>query len=508
MNIVRLTKADKGSILSLFKAVTRELQKREIKQWDRFYPNRFVIGKDLKQQHLFGMKENNKVIAVITLDRNQSGKYQTISWKVEAEKVGCIHRFAVHPDHQGKGVGKQLLQFAEEQAQREGLQSIRLDVFSANPSAISMYEKAGYQKRGQIFFPFRKKINLRKEEGVMVVLYILAAIVLCLIIGILYQWLATKYDETHYPAPGSFVEIDGRRLHYQSFGMEKGPVIIFDHGCGIGSSSMIWKLVADQVSQFAKVVTYDRAGYGWSDPGPYPRTNESAVEDLRRLIEKVAVNGPIVLVGHSYGGINVRLFAKKYPNLAAGLVLVDATHEDELTSRFPEKYVKGQMMGRKAFKLLKYMCYVGLLRIMGRFNAFAQLQDIVKKFPKKQQPIYQSTFFLNKTAKAVASEFSHLDLGYRSVRGASLGNIPVVVIKSGIVENLNGFSEVEVVETKKALHDVAVEMSKLSMNGELWVAETSGHNIHVEDPELVVKVIKHVCDYQVSAPTGACPPVR
>lgn len=157
MNITRLSEADKGYILSLFKAVTAELQKSGIKQWDRFYPNRFVIGKDLKEQHLFGVKEKGQVIAVITVDQNQSEKYQTIIWEDNAEKAGCIHRLAVHPEHQGKGIGKQLLQFAEKQVRREGLQCIRLDVFSSNPSAISMYEKAGYQKRGQIFFPFRKK---------------------------------------------------------------------------------------------------------------------------------------------------------------------------------------------------------------------------------------------------------------------------------------------------------------------------------------------------------------
>ncbi|WP_413300003.1 alpha/beta hydrolase [Bacillus sp. 1P10SD] len=333
----------------------------------------------------------------------------------------------------------------------------------------------------------------------MVVFYIVSAIGLCLIIGILYQSLATKFDEKQYPAPGLFVEIDGRRLHYQSFGVDKGPIVIFDHGCGIGSSSLIWKLVTDKVSQFTRVITYDRAGYGWSDPGSYPRTNQAAVEDLRILIEKVNMKGPIILVGHSYGGLNVRLFAKKYPNLAAGIVLVDATHEDELTSRFPAKYVKGQMMGRKAFKLLKYLCYFGILRIMGKLHAFSQIEEILKKFPNQLQSIYQSTLFLNKTAKAVASEFSNLDVRYNEVRGSSLSHVPLVVIKSGNVENLNGFSEVEVVETKKALHDVAVEMSKLSTNGELWIAENSGHNIHVEDPDLVVKAIKKVCQSKVSA---------
>ncbi|MGG3560044.1 hypothetical protein ABES03_00075 [Neobacillus rhizosphaerae] len=162
------------------------------------------------------------------------------------------------------------------------------------------------------------------------------------------------------------------------------------------------------------------------------------------------------------------------------------------------------MMGRKAFKLLKYMCYFGVLRIMGKLHAFSQIEEILKRFPKQLQSIYHSTLFLNKTAKAVASEFSNLDAGYNAVRGSSLSHVPLVVIKSGNVENLNGFSEIEVVETKKALQEVAEEMSKLSTNGELWIAENSGHNIHVEDPDLVVKAINKVCQNQV----GAFPFVR
>ncbi|MEH7436705.1 hypothetical protein V7182_04345 [Neobacillus drentensis] len=78
------------------------------------------------------------------------------------------------------------------------------------------------------------------------------------------------------------------------------------------------------------------------------------------------------------------------------------------------------------------------------------------------------------------------------------------MINSEVVENLNGFSEVELAETKVALHEVAVEMSKLSTNGEFWIAKNSGHNIHVENPELVLKAIKKVCDCHV----GAYPSVR
>lgn len=327
----------------------------------------------------------------------------------------------------------------------------------------------------------------------MVLVYLFLAVVMIFIIGMFYQWAATKLDEYKYQAPGQFIQIDGRKLHFQSFGSQKGPVVLFDHGCGIGSSSLIWKLAADKVSEFARVITYDRAGYGWSDPGRFPQTNEAAVEDLRILIEKANIQVPLILVGHSYGGLNVRLFAKKYPQLVAGLVLVDAVHEDELTSRFPSEYVKGQLMGRKAFKMISYLCRLGVLRIAGKLNLFSQVNAIIGRFPPDLQPIYKSTLFLDKTAKAVYSEFANLDTGFELVRDSKLGSIPLVVIKSGIVENVSGFSKEAVEKTEKALHDVAVEMSRLSSKGELWIAAKSGHNVHVEDPDIVIRAIQQVC---------------
>jgi len=156
MGITLLTKDDQRAIQRLFKTVTQVLREKGIHQWDRFYPNRFVIGNDLKQLHLYGIKHAKDVLAVVTVDQHQSKNYQTLSWHGEEEQAACIHRLAVHPAYQGNSLGKQLLAFAEEQAKKDGCRSIRLDVFSANPSAIAMYQKAGYEKRGQIAYPFRK----------------------------------------------------------------------------------------------------------------------------------------------------------------------------------------------------------------------------------------------------------------------------------------------------------------------------------------------------------------
>ncbi|WP_282938574.1 GNAT family N-acetyltransferase [Paenibacillus sp. RC67] len=155
MSIVRLDSKDKNAVMSLFRSVTQDLQRQGIEQWDRFYPNGFVIGSDLRNKNLYGMKMDDQIVAVVVLDAKQSGKYAALQWNDNRGKFACIHRLAVHPDYQGRGLGKQLLQFAENLSREQGNSSIRLDVYTKNPGAVGMYSRAGYRPVGEIKFPFR-----------------------------------------------------------------------------------------------------------------------------------------------------------------------------------------------------------------------------------------------------------------------------------------------------------------------------------------------------------------
>ncbi|TXK84521.1 GNAT family N-acetyltransferase [Paenibacillus sp. N3.4] len=156
MNLQRLDSQDKKEVISLYRAVKKDLQSHNINQWDWMYPNGFVIAKDLKQQHMYGIKKGGRVIAAVVVDANQSPEYAALQWSEYQGKAACIHRLAVHPEFQGQGMGKQLLQFAENLARKMGSTSIRLDVYTGNPGAVNMYERAGYQEVGEVRFPFRK----------------------------------------------------------------------------------------------------------------------------------------------------------------------------------------------------------------------------------------------------------------------------------------------------------------------------------------------------------------
>jgi pimeloyl-ACP methyl ester carboxylesterase len=144
--------------------------------------------------------------------------------------------------------------------------------------------------------------------------------------GALYQWLATRRDLAAHPAPGHLVDIGGHRLHIWCTGSGT-PAAILDSG--LGGSFVDWSYVQPDIARFTTVCSYDRAGMGYSDPGPFPRTSEQIADELAVLLDRAHIPGPVVLAGASLGGFNVRVLASTRPERVAGLVLVDASHETQ-----------------------------------------------------------------------------------------------------------------------------------------------------------------------------------
>ena len=133
-------------------------------------------------------------------------------------------------------------------------------------------------------------------------------------------------------APGEMVRVGQHRLHLLCMG-EGEPTVVLESG--LGGNSLDWVRVQPIIAEHNRVCTYDRAGYGWSELGPLPRTSERIADELHILLKRARIPGPYILVGHSFGGYSVRLFATHYANETAGLVLVDAAHEDQF-SRFKQ----------------------------------------------------------------------------------------------------------------------------------------------------------------------------
>jgi pimeloyl-ACP methyl ester carboxylesterase len=163
-----------------------------------------------------------------------------------------------------------------------------------------------------------------------------ALVILLPFTGALYQWTATRSFERQHPPPGELIDVGGHRLHIHSQG-SGGPAVIID--AGLSAASWECESFAGRIAGFTQVCTYDRAGYGWSDPGPRPRTSQQVVAELRALLQRAQIKPPYILVGHSWGGLNVRLYASQYPNEVVGLVLLDAVNLDLL----PETHRAGEL---------------------------------------------------------------------------------------------------------------------------------------------------------------------
>jgi pimeloyl-ACP methyl ester carboxylesterase len=141
---------------------------------------------------------------------------------------------------------------------------------------------------------------------------------------------AKAIDDPAYTHPQRLVEVEpGRRLNLYCIG-EGSPTVVFDSG--LTDETDVWALVQPIIAAHAQACSYDRAGSGYSDPGRRDGTSANIVDDLHRLLAAAAITPPYILVGHSYGGMNARLFADLHRDEVAGMVLLDPSEEDWVRS--------------------------------------------------------------------------------------------------------------------------------------------------------------------------------
>lgn len=314
-----------------------------------------------------------------------------------------------------------------------------------------------------------------------------------LFIFISWTGLAQTMD---YPAPGKLVDIGGYKIHLLVEGENrKGPTVIFFHGAG--DIALIWNLVLPEVGRFARAVAIDQAGEGWSEHGHGMALNQQ-VFDSHKALKMAGMNPPYLVVGHSLGAILANLFAVEYKQETAGLVMVDGTHPDVVLKIFNKetKQMEWKKMRLTAKDTIPELIKTPLTmpHSLRSFQAKRDFGDRLVKFSAQDKNLFHWiynerpwTYVKGQSNTYEAEIFQKM---YDHYEQYSLEDLPLIVITGGKKKPPQGDENWSTAELTDHSRSLQLSLLKLSSNSSHVIASHSGHDIHIDEPEVVIEEIR------------------
>lgn len=274
--------------------------------------------------------------------------------------------------------------------------------------------------------------------------------------------------------PGTLVSVGEHSLHLDCRGSGTPSVILES---GLGGFSLEWHRVRQHVANGRRVCAYDRAGYGWSDTGPMPRTAMRSAEELHALLIAAGEQPPYLLVGHSYGGFIVRLFAERYADDVAGVVLLDASA--------PKQFVRlpASVLPRALIDATK-----------GGRRTVTMPRPIIS-LPEADRVTGMQLMMLPKARRAYVSELTHFEDGAKLVDAQPAGSLDVQLIVVSRARNVFGTSPAAL-NGERIWHEMQHAMTAMSARSDHWVAAGAGHLVHADRPDLVALAVRQAAQPQ------------
>jgi pimeloyl-ACP methyl ester carboxylesterase len=259
------------------------------------------------------------------------------------------------------------------------------------------------------------------------------------------------------------LDVGAHSLHLVCAG-QGSPTVVLDTGSGETYES--WQSIIDNIAQETRVCAYERAGYGQSESGPLPRDSSREAVELHTLLDKAGITGPYLLVGHSLGGLNMQVFAGKYPNQVAGMLLLDPPPLDWLTGdSFPE-----------------------LREMYSQQTGALQAQAEAARSSTDPQAKAQADFLA-----MLSSEMTEMFAGsaQQAARIKSFSDLPLTVIAS-TQSNPNFGASAQTYQQYWIAQSRA--LSEKSTRGKFILAQGSSHHIHLAAPQLVLDALRELIE--------------
>jgi len=339
-------------------------------------------------------------------------------------------------------------------------------------------------------------------------IWVLGLLLLGALSGMVYQKLGLLKDRRVYLQPGRFIDLGTHRLHLLEEG-HGSPTIVLE--AGLMSTVLSWSEIQHELARSYRVVSYDRAGLGWSDEGPMPRTAERMVDELHSLLQRAAIPPPYVLVGHSFGGLTMAAFAARYPEETAGMVLVDpvvAAEWNPPSLQDRRRVQIGSTVCRRAALLTR----VGVIRFVAFLLASrakklaGSLVRLISRGTPAESGSVSSPWFWNLPAKerTMASVFWVQEKFCRTI-ASQLENLPGSAAR---LARLGNFCDRPVVilttaSTPQKRREEHIAIAQRLRRGRCLVAETSSHWIMQDMPELVLASIHEIVQDGLEAEAAA-----
>ncbi len=320
-----------------------------------------------------------------------------------------------------------------------------------------------------------------------------ACCILMLLLPGLWNVAVAKWQHTRNPVPGAFYAIDGRQMHINCSG-HGSPTVVIE--AGAGADSFGWQGIQTRLSPITHVCTYDRAGHGWSEPRSTPHDAEATARELHALLDAAGVQRPLVLSGHSAGGLFVREYAREFPAEVSGVVLIDSSSPQQIDEipGWRASYESDKRELVKQIRWEKLRVWSGWERITGNCHnpPSPELAYLAQQYDAKMcRPEYVG---------GDDSEFPYFEEICRQAgRLKTFGNVPLLVISKDPNRKREGLTQSQIDEIP-IWEKEQEELKALSPLSWRVIAKDSGHAVHHDRPEVIAKGIYQLIGYLRGGP--------